>query len=166
MKVKLRSNAGMSIFETVVVIAIFAVIGILITAIIFLSVSGTKRGDSLMQVRQNLNYATSIMERQLRNAQAVTSCDPTKITYKDQDGKTTVFECQDLAGQGYVSSDSARLTGSEIKVTGCSFNCEIYVRAPTSVTINLVGQDPNLPAVTNASLVTVSTRVTLRSYSP
>jgi len=159
---KKNFEEGTSLFEVVVVVGIFAIIGVLVTSIVFLSVAGTKRSDSLISVRQNLNYAASIMERQLRSAQSVTPCGigSSSVTYLDQDWVSSSFVCNP---GGWVASGSARLTSSDVQITACSFTCDTAANTPTVVRIDLAGKDPNIPAWTNPSLVTISTRVSLRN---
>jgi prepilin-type N-terminal cleavage/methylation domain-containing protein len=158
---------GVSLIEMLVVVAIFAVLGILISRVILTTLRGSNKSNSLVKVRENLDYALAVMERQIRNADSVTTCpnpDHSRIDYRDGRGTATFFSCANIGPAGYVASGSARLTSSEIGITSCSFSCTPAVgRVPPSVTINLIGEDPNSPGVEGAQ-VTVTTSIFLRTY--
>jgi len=121
------------------VVSIFAILGILITQSIILSVSGSKKSESLVKVRESLNYSLSVMERQIRNADSIPSCpnlDMTYLAYTDQNGNPSYFQCLlNPSGIGTIASGSATLTGSDINVIGCSLTC-------------MPGQGTNPPIVT------------------
>jgi len=69
---KTKTNSGLSLIEILIVITIFAVIGILSTRSVFLTLRGAKKSDSLVRVRENVNNALSVIERQIRNSEKVT----------------------------------------------------------------------------------------------
>lgn len=158
---------GVSLIEMLIVVAIFAVLGILISRVILTTLRGSNKSNSLIRVRENLDYSLAVMERQIRNADGVTTCpnpDPLRIDYRDERGVATFFSCANVGTAGYVASGSARLTSSEIGITSCSFACTpASGRVPPSVTINLVGEDPNSRGVEGAR-VTVTTSIFLRTY--
>lgn len=68
---KHRFHSGFSLIEILVVISIFAVIGILTTRSIFITLRSARKSDSLVRVRENVNYAMGIIERQIRTAESV-----------------------------------------------------------------------------------------------
>jgi type II secretory pathway component PulJ len=165
-----KTEAGLSLLEILVVVSIFAVLGILITRSVLSTLGGGKKSESLIRVRENLNYSMGVIERQLRNANAITDCSNTNtaaINYLDQEGATTSFSCVNVgaAGKvGYVASESAKLTNDTVNVTGCSFTCKLGTAGtPSSVKINLQGSDASATGVENA-VVTTSTEVFLRNY--
>jgi type II secretory pathway pseudopilin PulG len=169
-KNRISYKKGISLFETLIVIAIFAVLGVLATRIVVLSLRGANKSGSLVKVRENLDYAISIMERHIRNAESVSNClqpSPTptsQISYKDEDGLVGAFSCQDLGQEGYVASASARLTGETVGVTSCSFVCSPETSTnPPSVTIELTGIDNSTNGI-EKSTVSVSTQIFLRTY--
>lgn len=166
---RIKNYAGMSLLEILVVVSIFAVLGILITRSVILSVAGSRRSESQIKVRESLNYSLSVIERQLRNANSIpnSSCpnlDTTYLAYNDQNGSPGSFSCAASGGIGYIASGSANLTGSGINVIGCSMACVPGIgENPPVVTISLKAQDVSAVGVQNAS-VTLNTKINLRNY--
>lgn len=157
-------NKGISLFEVLIVVAVFAILGVLASRIIVLSLRGTSKSSSLVKVRENLDYALSVMERHIRNADSIISCPGNAFSYQDENGLTGNFSCMGSGSNGYVASASARLTNDLIGVTTCSFVCEDGTSTtPPSVTINLTGND-NTTGGIGSSTVTISTKIFLRSY--
>lgn len=164
MKKKLKS--GLSLIEILVVMTIFAILGIIISSSVALTILGTKKSEALTRVRENVNYSLTIVERNLRNAGSITDCsDPNTLTYIDQYGQETSFSCQNIGGDdSYIASGSARLTSSAIKIVSCSFTCEYppdLTQAPM-VSINVAAKDLLLSGSQSAS-ISAQTKVYLRN---
>lgn len=166
----MKHEAGMSLLEILVVVSIFAVLGILITRSIILSVAGSRRSESQIKVRESLNYSLSVIERQLRNANSIpdSSCpnlDTTYLAYIDQNGNPTFFSCvQAGAGIGAVASQSANLTSSDVNVVGCSIVCTPgQGDNPSVVTISLEARDAQAVGTANFN-TTLTTQINLRNY--
>lgn len=141
---------GISLIETLIVISVFAVLGILSTSAVLLSLRGSSKGESQIKIRENLDYAVSVMERQLINASRVTSCTSASVVYQDSSGISGSFSC---IGD-YIASGSARLTSTEIAVSACSFSCTAGTQLVVpSVVINI-----------QAGNVSISTEINLRTY--
>src|SRR3989344_7124986 len=102
-----KSITGFSLIEILVVVAIFAVLGVLSTRSIFLTVRSSKKSDSLVRVRESVNYSLAILERQIRNAQSVdcAGSSSTNLVYTALEGEATFFSC----AENYIASGSARL---------------------------------------------------------
>lgn len=164
-----KMNKGLSLIEILVVVTIFAVLGILVTQSVILTVRGSKKSETLVRVRENLNYAMGVVERQLRNSDSIPACQSqpsvTRIDYTDQEGNPSYFLCQGLGGEdSYIASESARLTSSETVVVSCSFECNYGTgTTPPSVTINFSAKDANALG-SESSLVTISNQIFLRNY--
>lgn len=153
---------GISIIELLVVVLVFAVISVLATQTIALSLRGSRKSESSIAVRENLNYALSVMERQLHNAESVSCPSATTIAYNDALSQAADFTC-DL-GMGFVASSSAQLTGSNVQVMACSFICDPgSPGVPPSVMISITAQDANAVGVEQTQLTT-DTRILLRTY--
>jgi len=156
------NNRGFSMIEILVVILVFATLAVLSTESLLLSLRGSKRSEASVDVRENLNYALSIMERQLHNAESITSCTPNSIYYKDENSLDANFIC-DLVG-GSIAWSSAQLTSSEVRVTSCSFSCSLGVPGvPASVNISISGQDADATGFEQQQ-VTTNTQIMLRTY--
>lgn len=173
MKINIKNNnnnnqKGVSLIEILVVLTVFAVLGVLSTRVILLSLQGSKKGDSQIKVRENLDYAVSVIERQLRNASNITPCpniDTTLITYVDYNDTQTTFSCEDIGEEGYIASGSARLTGEDVAVTSCSFVCTPATGTnPPNISIDVAGVDASSQGAKEGGSVTITTEINLRTY--
>lgn len=167
MKNNLRK--GISLFETIIVVAIFATVAVLTTRSTFLTLRGSKKSDSQIKVKENIEYALNIVERQIRNAELISStCDGSslgRLDYIDAAGISTFFSCEDIGeASGYLASGSARLTSDEINITSCSFVCTPQTGSvPTDIVLNLTADETNASALESGG-VTTSTKILLRNY--
>jgi prepilin-type N-terminal cleavage/methylation domain-containing protein len=165
---KLRIEKGMSLLEILVVIAIFAILGVIVTRSVLLSIGGSKKSESVVRVRENLNYSLAIIERQIRNANSISECpnlDTLRIDYKDQDDNPAFFSCVNTGGDdSYIASGSARLTSDTVQITRCSFSCTAASSTnPALVNVFLEAKDSNASGTQN-STVSVNTQIYLRDY--
>lgn len=158
---------GVSLIEILIVVAIFAVLGVLISRVILTTLRGSSRSDNLVKVRDNLDYALSVMERQIRNADSVSPCpnsDTTRIDFRDSNGTATYFACTNVGSAGYVASGSARLTSDQVAITACSLTCTPAAgRVPPAIDISLEARGANQAGVERA-IVTAATKIFLRTY--
>ncbi len=148
-----------------VVIAAFAVIGIVASETVILTLRSTSKADSSSKVRQNVDYAVNSMERVLRGAKSITSvCNgsaQSSISFLDQSNNTVTYSC--VAGTpAYIASNSATITSSEITFSTCSFTCTPAAGGTTSpqVTIDVAADD----LLGQNTHVSSTTQITLRSY--
>lgn len=165
---KLKINSGVSLIEILIVVGIFAILGILSTRALSLSLSGSKKSGSTLLVRENAEYALAVIERQLRNAESIDPCpnsDPATLIYKDEQGAATSFSCKNIGEAGYLASGSSRLTSDEVALTSCSFECSAAAAdTPPSVTVSLVAKDAKVVSGKEAGQVTLNTQILLRTY--
>lgn len=152
-----KFEAGLSLIEILVVILIFAVLGVMISASLILTINGTKKGESVIRVRENVNYAFSVIGRNLRNANKISDCTSSNfITYIDQYGKESGFYCLDIGGSdSRIASGSGqvRLTSTAVKITNCSFTCEQPdLSKPPLVTIDISAKDAELSGALGSSV--------------
>jgi len=159
---------GFSIIEIIVVIGLFSVLATVASQATILSLRGARKSDASSEVRENLDFTVSVMERQLRNSRSIASgCDGSTlqyIDYIDQSDTFTSFECKDVGLNGFVASDSARLTSSEISITDCQFVCNsASAGLPPSIDIKITASNKNASGV-ESSEVGVDTRIMLRVY--
>ncbi len=167
-KRNIKNIKGFSLIEILVVITIFAVLGIIVTSSIVLTLQGTKKSESLIKVRENLNYSLAVIERNIRNANSIPVCpeeDSSAINYLDQYGQATSFSCANTGQEdSYIASGSSRLTTDAIKLIGCSFVCTPSDSStPPFVTIDLIVEDASASGSQKAE-VTASTQIYLRNY--
>jgi len=162
------TEKGMSLLEILIVVAIFAVLGIVTTQAVFLTLQGSKKSESTVRVRENVDYALGVIERQLRNADSVPVCpnpSPNVIDFLNQNGEATSFSCVGIGGSDpYIASGSARLTSTEVKITICSFSCSPGTSVnPPVVSVDIEAQDKNAVGI-QGSTVSNTTQIYLRNY--
>jgi len=162
-----KYQSGMSLIEILIVVAIFGILATVTTRSVLLTLRGARKSESQLTVRENLNYALSIMERQLRGAQKITTCpnpDPLVLNYQAADFIDTSFSCLALGTDGYVASGSARLTSTEVDLVSCSITCnQTNPNSPPVVRVRLEAQTVNSQAAEN-QVITAETEITLRNY--
>lgn len=161
-----NTQKGVSLIEILIVILIFSIIGVLITNAIFLTLRGTQKSQSMMKIRERMNYVVSVIQRQIRGAQKISECpnsDLNRIEYFDESGNLSSFSCNIVEGTGYIASGSARLTSDDINITACSFTCEESVSGnPPTVSISLSANDSQTNGVVKGR-ATFTTKIILRN---
>lgn len=164
----MKNNKGISLIEILVVVSIFAILGIITARSVLLTIQGSKKTESTVRVRENLSYAMGVIERNIRNANKISTCpnpSPSLLTYVDTQGATTTFSCINIGStNGYVASGSASLTSSTVNVTACSFVCALGDSGkPPSVTVTIQAKDKSTSGA-ESSDVKVTNKVLLRNY--
>jgi len=160
---------GFSLLEVLVVLAVFSLLAIVSTTVILLSVRGTKKSDTSSRVRQNVDHAVSIIERQVRNATSISSCpnnDPNILDYFDQDGNPTSFTCFANPVDGYIASGSAKITADEVIVESCIIRCVPATggsSSPPYVDVLISARDKSTTGV-ESSVFSAQTQIYLRTY--
>lgn len=167
---------GFSLIETLVVVAVFAIVATVVSKATAVSLLGGRKSDASTKVLENLSLAMGVIERQLRNAVAITSActglPTTSIDYIDADGNEVRpgFSCNPSntctsSTNTYVSSGSARLTNPEtVCITDCEFIClRSGVNLPPTVTIAIEGRSKEVSGIEDAT-VRLETDVSLRAY--
>jgi len=170
---KKRFAGGLSLIEILVVVTIFAILGVIVSSSLMLTLRGAKKSESLIKVRENLNYSLAVIERNLRSAETISDCtnsDTKKITYLDQNKISTSFFCVNTgAANSYIASGSAiptsvKLTSDSIKIVSCSFTCaHPDLSNPPSITIDLTVQDASGTGI-ESSVVSAKSQIYLRNY--
>lgn len=176
-------HSGYSLIEIMVVLTLFSLLVLVATQTLMVSLRTASKSESIGKVKENLEFAVNVMERQLRSAKSVVdTCPlspaidstPLSLTYLDQNGVEASFACQNIGVDGYVASGSAtligsgvgaaRLTNQSVSITSCSITCSANTGAPTSITISLTAEDKSsLPGAERAA-ATSQTTVSLRQY--
>lgn len=164
-----KNIKGASLIEMLVAVSVFAVLGVILTQSLVLTLRGSRKSEAQIKVRENLDYAFSVIERQLRNANSISECpnsDTRVISYTDGMGVLSNFSCLGTDGvDAYISSGSARLTSEEIIINSCSFVCSAgSTSIPPSVTVNLSAKSGNSNASPESSQATLNAQILLRSY--
>lgn len=166
---------GYSIIEILVVVGVFAILAVLATQSMNLSLKSSKKGDSMVLVKQELENTAGNIERQLQTASSVivggVICTTTHATssvgFRNSMGYRGDYACIDsqpfnlfgtndtriASSSGEVVNYRYRLTSNNIGITNCQFSCytqDLKTFIDFSVTANVRG-------VTGAEGSTVST---------
>lgn len=158
---------GFTFIEILVVIALIGIISLATSQIFFTVLQSESKGEITKEVKQNGDYALSVIEQMTRNAQDVdiSNCNNsgTSFTITNSDGGTTIFDCSTTQ----ISSNSSFLTNTLVDVSSCSVNvvCPTPATSPKYVYINftLSQHGPTAGVAQNASETYQST-ITLRNY--
>lgn len=153
---------GFTLIEVLVVLGIFAVLSILTTESVLLTLRSARRAESSIRVRDDLNYRLQIVQRQLQSASKITCTSSTRIDYLDYTGLASYFLC---TGSGIpatftMASGSASLDNTFVSLTDCSFTCLPTNTSPSSVGVSLTGFYKQ-----NTGVETISQTVTTRIYT-
>ena len=163
-----KFNHGFSLIEMLVVITVFAIIAALATTALALSIRGSKKSETAVEVKQNLDYALSVIGRNLQNSHAIIGCnsDTTRIDYTTAYNLNASFLCVGLGGADpYVASVSAavttRVTNNKVNITACSFTCDPATPPYNVVNVSISGVSSGVTG-SEATSITVSSEVFLR----
>lgn len=165
----MNTKRGFSLIEMLVVISIFAVIGILATTSVALTLRSSKKSDSLVRVRENVNYSLSIIERQIRNSESIdcTLVTAQNLPYVAEGGAAGRFNCT-IGATGNIASASGALlvpiTSSDISITACSFTCsQVNVNNPPVVRLSVSAEDATSTG-TEKGTVSTDMEIVTRNY--
>jgi len=157
---KKKRVLGFILVEMMVVVSLFALVFAIGAGMFFSLIKNANKIKNLNQVKQNGEYATSVMERMIRNARRITSSTATSVSILNPDGGTTTFACVEIIDESpTIASASAfggadlgnlSLVDSGVKTETCSIN----------VTDGQAGVSPDVVEI-NFTLVPSST--TLRT---
>lgn len=162
-----KGKGGFSLVEILVVLSVFAILGIVVSQSLLLILRGARKSDTSNKVRQSLDFALDSMERQIHNATNLTPCpnaDTTTISVVDQNKQTYSLSCSGIGPAGFVASASSRLTSTDISVTACSFVCTPSTASvPPFVKIDITAQDSQAVGPENTK-ITDTRIIYLRNY--
>lgn len=120
------NKKGFSLIEVLVVLSIFVLIAIIANQLLFPVFRGSEKTGAAIIVKQNGNYAISVIQRELYNSKGVFDCAANRVTYFDADGELTSISCSIGSGSKIflASRSGARdLTSSEVEVESCTITC-------------------------------------------
>jgi len=171
-----RLRSGFTLVELLAVITITGVVSTLMFGILFTTLKGADKSESVSKLQENGNFALSQMSRMARYAIKLQDPDTcysgvsgspvtsSEITILNADNRSTTFACDETAGT--ISSNSANLLDSStVSMTECSFSCSqatAYDLPSLTISFTLNKQGTNA-LVENNSPVQFQTTVTLRN---
>lgn len=167
----MEKRNGFSLIEMLVVMFVFSILAIVVVQTLAITLRGSKKSESQVQARENIQYAISVMDRQIRNARSLTCSGQTNtLSYTDEYGNPANFQCISSSGNYYIASNSARLTSNSINITNCDASASLYAftciqntGTPDEVNIAITATDSNVGGAEGSS-VTVAKKILLRNY--
>jgi len=179
---------GFSLIEMLVVVGVFAILGVVVAQTTVTSLRSSRKSDTTVTIRENLELATATIDRKLRNATEidaepadplVNSCDKNAVgpvtvsafSYINVDKTQGGFTCADIgAANGRLvfndieNGEDQDLTSMDVTLTFCEFVCTPpSVGVPQSLGVVLVGMDSAGGGIEGAQ-ISVDTQINLRSY--
>jgi len=158
---------GYSLIELLIVLSIFSILVMVATQTLVISLQNASKSESISKVKENVEYAMTVMERQLRNAREIVACpNPSTdaIEYLTYEGVTTGFACINTGTDGYIASGDTRLTNENISVTSCSIRCVFTPGAAPYVNIQIEAEDKDTFSGSAKNPIYTETQVLLRSF--
>ena len=128
----MKKNKGFTIIELLVMVSAFVIICLLSFSFLTVTLSSNSKTAVLKEVRQNGNFALSVMERLVVSAKSVNCVDSQTLQVSSLDDKTTTLSCLNSR----IASDSSYLTDSKVSVSDCNFVCAITEGIPAAVDIS------------------------------
>ncbi len=129
---KSRGKYGFTLIEMLVVITILGMLTATATGMFFTLLRGSLKSRTMLEVKQNGEYALGTIERMIRNAKEIVDFDSDNwsyLTIKNQDNGLTTFRCcgggeEDsnyliASESGILTCENARLTNNKVKVSNC-----------------------------------------------
>ncbi len=175
-----RKKNGFTIIEIVVTVGILAVVAVVGTNIFFTVLRSSSKSKVLTTVKQNGDYALSVMERMIRKSEKIVlnsddqTCvlGMTKFKIVNLDQQETEFEFVDMDGDlsngyDYVASNASRLTSDEVKITNPTFDCtKDSDFIPSSITIKFTVSQNTVatPRPEEDASVDFQTTIVTRNY--
>lgn len=171
-----QRRAGFTLVELLAVIAITGVVGTMMFGVLFTTLRGADKSESVGKLQENGNFALSQMSRMVRFAQELqypdtcyqsTSPAPvitSSITILNADNYSTTFAC-DIAAGTIASNSATLLDPATVSMTACSFSCTQatpYDAPSLTISFTLNKKDSNA-FVENNSPVQFQTTVILRN---
>ncbi|MBI3577583.1 prepilin-type N-terminal cleavage/methylation domain-containing protein [Candidatus Gottesmanbacteria bacterium] len=173
---------GFTLLEIIIATSIVAVIGVIISQALSATTKSNTKVEILKEVKQNGDFALSIMERMIRNAKAITStCSDTgsagpSVTLKNVDGGSTTLTCQldgaisriasvSAAGTDYLSGTSVTLGGADCSSASLLFTCTSLAGVANTIAIGFrLGQKGMSPSIFDVASQSFQTSVSIRNH--
>jgi prepilin-type N-terminal cleavage/methylation domain-containing protein len=122
-----KQNSGFTIVELVVVVAIFAVLGVWLANSLFSILRSNTKAEVIKEIRQNGSFVLELMTKEVTGGINPTCAeDGSWLSIDQQDGQTITFDCNN----GQIASSSANqnnvsfLTSEKVRVSYCYFSCQ------------------------------------------
>ena len=178
----MRQQAGFSLIELLVAVAIIAGLGTILVQAFFTTTRSGIKVDKLTDVKQNGEYAMSVMERMIRNARSLTALCTSdgataipSVAIFNLDGYQTTFACTldsgvtriasvSSFGTEYLTSKAVTLGGTSCDADSLAFYCTSIVQVPKSVKVTFqISQKGTSPDAFEKASTSFQTSIAVRS---
>jgi len=146
-----QTQLGFTMIEMIVVVSILGLVAVMTSGFLLVSLTAAGKAEVVKEVRQNGNYALSVMEGMILNSRGIgcTSGQNTQaVEVTDANGIITSFICDENEDKKKISSVSGQtidLTSSSVVVSNCHFDCEgtsgLPVKVHLEFTVQKGGED-------------------------
>jgi len=139
---------GFTLVELLVVVAVFAFLGLLLTNSLFSILKSNVKAELIKEIRQNGSFALDVMTKKLTGG-LNPECrvdDHSQVEFTDASGEIITFSCE---ANAYIASKSATATipltdsTGKFKLSDCSFTCEekgTYQKVKISFILSQAGE--------------------------
>lgn len=110
-------------------ISAFAIVSVVTVSFLSMTLFSSSKTIAIKEVRQNGNYAMSVIERFVLSAKSVSECTAQSIKITTLDNEITTISCS----AGKIASGSAYLTNNKVTVSNCVFSCTLTQGSPNMV---------------------------------
>jgi prepilin-type N-terminal cleavage/methylation domain-containing protein len=142
---------GFTLIETLVVVSLLGIVMLSVTQSLLTSIRGSTKASIAREVKQNGDYALSLISTNLRNAQVIQSalCTSTRVNYQDLSGNNSYFECKNLDGSVGLdaivwqvgTASEVSITSDKVEIASCQISCSI---SGTSADIEFILRQNNI----------------------
>ncbi len=146
------NKKGFTLLEIIIATSIVAIIGVIISQTLSSTTKSNSKVEILKEVKQNGDFALSIMERMIRNARQITStCSDVgtsgqSLVLTNFDGGSTTLSCQwdgsisrvasvSAAGTDFLTGTNVTLGGTDCTSASLGFTCTSLANAPNTINI-------------------------------
>lgn len=170
-----KQNFGFTMLELLIVVLIFGILGAIASSSLFSLLKGASKTEIVKEVKQNGDYALSVMEQQIRNARDIaSSCagvSSNAVSIINPDNSQTEFSCggtpNRLRERTLPAGPYTNLINTSVIVTNtcniftCTFDSIAQLKT-VEIELDLAQTTVGAPAAESASQ-TFKTTVTLRN---
>jgi len=114
---------GFTLFETILVLSIFSLIGVMITGILASSIRSVKKSQNLIKVKNATSRMVDLIERQIRSGKLVSCPDSSKVQFTDEYGNVTSFDWDGTSNMASGSATPVNLNPTDVQITSAVFAC-------------------------------------------
>ena len=157
---------GYSLIEMLVVIIIFAILSVVGTQIVTISIRNSNKSERQTEVRENVDYVFNVISRELQSAESLDTdtSTPTVLNYYNKDGVYSTIRCIN----GYIELGTARITSTSVEIQ-CSGTPPVFAwqaatsSTPYTVTVTLRANDTGALGIDGSEIET-SRQIIVRSF--